>query len=260
MARTKKSQTEQSQSEQSQTEQSKTEQSKTQSSTQSQVDLATNATNVTNFTEDGVTQMELEGDKSFVSQYNELMDILNKRHKEDTLLKKSVKRLCERALKQMNKPVKRKNKSKIPRMPTGFGKQMAVPVEFKKLFDIKENEIPRTSISRLLHDYLKNNNLKDAKDKRVHRVNDALSETFGFTTEQVKYMNESNDSKDKNGFNFYNVQNYIKAIYDKMPVVTETVVEVKTEQKKLVQVEEEKTVVSVDEKKTKKVKSKTSAV
>jgi len=218
-------------------------------------------TNMTNVTEDGVTQMELEGDKSFVAQYTELMEVLNRRHKEDTLLKKSVKRLCERALKQMNKPVKRKNKSKTPRMPTGFGKQMAVPAEFKKLFNIKEDEIPRTSISRLLHDYLKTHNLKDSKDKRVHRVNDALAETFGFSTEQVKYMNDSNDSKDKNGFNFYNVQNYIKAIYDKMPDTTsESASAVKTEQKKVVQVEEEKPVVQVEDKKAKKVKSKTSAV
>ena len=245
MPRTKKTQNE--------TEQSHTEQ--TQSQAAAQVELATN------FTEDGATQMELEGDKSFVSQYNELMEILNRRHKEDTLLKKSVKRLCERALKQMNKPAKRKNKSKVPRMPTGFGKQMAVPAEFKKLFDIKENEIPRTSISRLLHDYLKNNNLKDTKDKRVHRVNDALAETFGFTPAQVKYMNESSDSKDKNGFNFYNVQNYIKAIYDKMPEVkTEAKVEVKAETKKVVQVEDEKSAAQSEEKKTKKVKTKTSAV
>ena len=249
MARTKKMQSE--------TEQTQTEQSKTQVS-QSQAETATN------MTEDVIAQMELECDKSFVAQYTELMDVLNRRHKEDTLLKKSVKRLCERALKQMNKPSKRKNKSKSPRMPTGFGKQMAVPVEFKKLFNIKEDEIPRTSISRLLHDYLKTNNLKDIKDKRVHRVNDALAETFGFTTEQVKYMNESNDSKDKNGFNFYNVQNYIKAIYDKMPAITETISDtstvVKTEQKKVVQVEEEKPVVQVEDKKTKKVKTKTSSV
>jgi len=206
--------------------------------------------------EDVNVQMDLDGDKSFLSQYSEMMDILNKRHKEDTLLKKSVKKLCERAMKYMNKPVKRKNKSKSPRMPTGFGKNMAVPVEFKKLFDIQENEIPRTSISRLLHDYLKNNNLKDVNDKRVHRVNDALAETFGFTKEQVKYMNDSTDSKDKNGFNFYNVQNYIKAIYDKMvPEDKKTVQEVQVvEVKAVVQVEEEK-VVQTEEKKTKKVRS-----
>lgn len=254
MARSKKQQTE---TEQSQTEQTQSVVDQTLTYSGSQVDLTTTGTtNMTNFTEDGVTQIEMEGDKSFVAQYVELMEILNKRHKEDTLLKKSVKRLCERALKQMNKPTKRKNKSRVPRVPTGFGKQMAIPVEFKKLFDIKEDEIPRTSISRLLHDYLKNNNLKDVNDKRVHRVNDALAETFGFTPEQVKYMNESTDSKDKNGFNFYNVQNYIKAIYDKMdsaPAV-EAKTEVKPEVKPVVQVEEEKPV-QVEEKKVKKVKS-----
>jgi hypothetical protein len=249
MTRTRKQQTETEPS------QKETEQTKIQMSVQSQLDQVASTTALT---EDIVAQLELEGDKSFVSQYNELMEILNKRHKEDTLLKKIVKRFGDRAMKQMNKPVKRKNKSKVPRMPTGFGKKMAVPVEFKKLFDIQENEIPRTSISRLLHDYLKNNNLKDAKDKRVHRVNDALAETFGFTTAQVKYMNDSNDSKDKNGFNFYNVQNYIKAIYDKM-VTTVDAVEAKTEVKPVVQVEEEKPepVVQMEDKKPKKVKTKT---
>ena len=243
MVRTKKQQTE--------TELSQTEQTHTSTHVDQTLDDVA-------VVEDGVLQMDLESDKSFVSQYTDLMDILNKRHKEDTLLKKSVKKLCERALKQMNRPTKRKNKSKSPRLPTGFGKQMAVPLEFKKLFNIQENEIPRTSISRLLHDYLKNNNLKDVSDKRVHRVNDALAETFGFTTEQVKYMNDSTNSKDKNGFNFYNVQNYIKAIYDKMTLVdtttTTTVPEIKAEVKAVVQVEEEKQV-QVEEKKTKKVKS-----
>jgi hypothetical protein len=250
MARTKKMQSETEQNQTEQTEQTQTEQVHTE-------------TNMTIVTEDGITQMELEGDKSFVAQYTELMEVLNRRHREDTLLKKSLKRLCERALKQMNKPIKRKNKSKSPRMPTGFGKHMAVPSEFKKLFNIKEDEIPRTSISRLLHEYLKTNDLKDSKDKRVHRVDSALAETFGFTTAQVKYMNESNDSKDKNGFNFYNVQNYIKAIYDKMPVsVLETPVLINTEQKKveIVQVDEDKPVVQTEDKKTKKVKTKTSSV
>ena len=251
MARTKRLQAE--------TEKSQTEQTEQVEQVKPQLQVSTQLDQVTNATEEGVVLMDIDGDKSFVTQYVELMDILNKRHKEDTMLKKSVKKLCERALKQMNKPVKRKNKSKSPRQPTGFGKQMAVPAEFKKLFNLQVNEIPRTSISRHLHDYLKTNNLKDSKDKRVHRVNDALAETFGFTPEQVKYMNESNDSKDKNGFNFYNVQNYIKAIYDKMnveevkPETTGT-----TDVKKLVQVEEESTV-QVEEKKTKKVKSKTTS-
>ena len=194
-------------------------------------------------------------DVNFNSDFDDMINLLHTRRKEDFVSIKKLQKLKSRTSKQLNKLPKKKNKSNESRKATGFGEDSVVPPEFKKLLNIQEDKIRRTTISKLLHKYLKENNLKDSKDKRIHRVNDAVREAFDLTPEQVERMNTSTNSKDKEAFNFYNVQNYIKYVYDKNKQ-PETVTEVKTvepvvvaeqvkvvEEVKMVAVDEEKSVV-----------------
>jgi len=60
-------------------------------------------------------------------------------------------------------------------------------------------------------DQLKQRELFYEKDKRVFRTNKEVSELFGVN----KSVNNSTDHRDKEGFNFCNLQSYIKNALNK---------------------------------------------
>lgn len=189
---------------------------------------------------------------SLETHYRDLIKSIDTRRREDLILKKSLKKFVERT----NRAVVRSAKTKKASNPgkkraTGFGDKTPLPPEFAKLFNMTEETVPRTDISKHLHKFLDEHGLKDKKDRRIHRVNDAIQEAFHLTDEQVKYMNSVDSPKDKNGFNFYNVQNFIKTVYDRMGSSTSQVQET-AETKPVVQVEEK----VVQEKPSKKRSSK----
>ena len=189
---------------------------------------------------------------SLETHYRDLIRSIDTRRREDLVLKKSLKKFVERT----NRAVVRSAKTKKSSNPgkkraTGFGDKTPLPPEFAKLFNMTEETVPRTDISKHLHKYLDDNGLKDKKDRRIHRVNDAIQEAFHLTDAQVKYMNSVDSPKDKEGFNFYNVQNFIKTVYDRMGSST-TQVQETVETQPLVQVEEK----VVQEKPSKKRSSK----
>lgn len=207
---------------------------------------------------------ENKKDYNLMAHLNSLVERIDNRRRDDMLLKKDLQKFMSKTEKQLNKKNKKTKKGGATgRKKTGFSKKDKVPQEFVKLFNMESDEIERTSISKLLHKYLKDNNLKLESDKRVHRVNSAIQEAFLLTDAQVERMNSSTLSKDKEGFNFYNVQNYIKLVYDRMNLnsttVDETSSRVIVETAPVVQVESVPSVVQVeetttDEKKVKKAK------
>lgn len=189
---------------------------------------------------------------SLETHYRDLIRSIDTRRREDLVLKKSLKKFVERT----NRAVVRSAKTKKSSNPgkkraTGFGDKTPLPPEFAKLFNMTEETVPRTDISKHLHKYLDDNGLKDKKDRRIHRVNQAIQEAFHLTDAQVKYMNNVDSPKDKEGFNFYNVQNFIKTVYDRMGSST-TQVQETVETQPVVQVEEK----VVQEKPSKKRSSK----
>jgi len=158
---------------------------------------------------------------SLETHYRELIKNIDTRRREDLVLKKSLKKFVERT----NRAVVRSAKTKKASNPgkkraTGFGDKTPLPPEFAKLFNMTEETVPRTDISKHLHKFLDEHGLKDKKDRRIHRVNLAIQEAFHLTDAQVKYMNNVDSPKDKEGFNFYNVQNFIKTVYDRMGTKT----------------------------------------
>ena len=205
---------------------------------------------------------ENKKDYNLMAHLNSLVERIDNRRRDDMLLKKDLQKFMSKTEKQLNKKNKKAKKGgSTGRKKTGFSKKDKVPQEFVKLFNMESDEIERTSISKLLHKYLKDNNLKLESDKRVHRVNAAIQEAFLLTDEQVERMNSSTLSKDKEGFNFYNVQNYIKLVYDKMncnstSVVDESSSRVIVETVPVVQVESVASVVQVEETTTEEKKVK----
>ena len=205
------------------------------------VDVVTATKNVTT-TDNNRTDYSLE------THYRELIKNIDVRRRDDLSLKKSLKKFVERTNRVIVKSNKSKKSSNLDKKrATGFGDKTPLPPEFAKLFNMTEATVPRTDISKHLHKYLDVNGLKDKKDRRIHRVNSAIQETFRLSDDQLNYMNNADSPKDKEGFNFYNVQNFIKTVYDRMgkktvdsqsvsqdeeKVVEEKVVEAKTTKKR----------------------------
>ena len=202
-------------------------------------------------TQNKTTVDNARSEYSLETHYKELIKNINKRKKDDLTLKKSLKKFVERTNRAVIRSAKTKKSSNSgKKRATGFGDKTPLPPEFAKLFNMTEETVPRTDISKHLHKYLDDNGLKDKKDRRIHRVNPAIQETFQLSDSQVKYMNNVDTPKDKEGFNFYNVQNFIKTVYDRMGTKTVETQPVAQVEEKIV---EEKV---VEEKTTKKRSSK----
>lgn len=120
-----------------------------------------------------------------------------------------------RALKRLYiKDMKRYYKCKPPTVKSkGFTKDKYVPECLTKYLGISKNtQMSRNSVCKLFREKLVKNNLVYAEDGRVYRADEEIQKLFGLD----KSVNDSTSSKDKNGFNMYNLQTYIAACYAKM--------------------------------------------
>ena len=75
---------------------------------------------------------------------------------------------------------KRDQKSK----PSGFNKPIKVSSELCVFLDINEEElIARTTVTKLVHDYIKGHSLKNATDGRIIQADEKLKELLKLTEE-----------------------------------------------------------------------------
>jgi chromatin remodeling complex protein RSC6 len=101
---------------------------------------------------------------------------------------------------------KYKQKRTGPHKPTGFAKQQVVPEKLAKFIGVKTGEeLTGPEITSRVWQQLKERNLTYEKDKRVFRTDKVVSDLFGVKSD----VNKSTDHRDKNGFNFCNLQKYI---------------------------------------------------
>lgn len=117
-----------------------------------------------------------------------------------------VKKL-ENAYKHDTKKLqKRKPKRTGDHKPTGFAKQQPVPTKLAKFIGVEPGtELSGPEITKKVWTQLRERNLTYKEDKRVFRTDKVVSDVFGVK----KSVNSSTSHKDKDGFNFCNLQKYI---------------------------------------------------
>jgi chromatin remodeling complex protein RSC6 len=114
---------------------------------------------------------------------------------------------------------KHKQKRNGPHKPTGFAKQQVVPEKLAKFIGVKTGEeLTGPQITSRVWKQLKERNLTYENDKRVFRTDKTVSELFGVKSD----VNKSTDHRDKNGFNFCNLQKYIAHALGKEAKVVKT--------------------------------------
>lgn len=123
-------------------------------------------------------------------------------------------------LKNLLKIPKKFNKSKLEEEKYGIVQSTKIPLRIKESLKIKEDFLARTSITKKIFKYIDDNNLKgflnhkNKIDNRIYHVDETLSYMFNLTQEEIHIINNSNNCDDKNAFNFYTMQTWIKKIYD----------------------------------------------
>ena len=150
-----------------------------------------------------------------------LSDIEDK-NKEVTKIQKEIKKLnteLEKAYKQEIKGLskkKYKKSSSEKRKPSGFNASKEVPIEFcVEPWNLKEGELlPRPSLTKMVYDYIKDNNLKNPDDKRDIIPDENLKKLF--------HLKEGEE------LCFSNFQKHMKKLYDRDFEETD-----KTEKKKV---------------------------
>ena len=164
------------------------------------------------------------------TSYLELQDELSSIQERLSVLRASLKKHYKLTTKQMQKMNKGKRHNTNPRTPTGFGKPCFVPLTLRSLLKLGEDEcVTRPTVTQKLYSYIKDNSLFDANDKRLLRVNDSLSKALQLSAQEVKSINSSTSTKDKQGLNFYNIQRYVARLYPKQETELQQAVETKKE-------------------------------
>lgn len=168
---------------------------------------------------------ESKDDLTYTS-YLELQNEISAIQERLSVLRANLKKHYKLTSKQIQKMNKGKRQNTNPRSPTGFGKPCFVPSTLRALLKLGDDEcVTRPTVTQKLYSYIKDNSLFDANDKRLLRVNDNLSKALQLSAQEVKLINSSTSTKDKQGLNFYNIQSYVARLYPKQETETKQVIE-----------------------------------
>lgn len=134
---------------------------------------------------------------------------------------RNLEKSHKKELKMSKKYRKSKRLNNDNKKPSGFNKPKPVPIEIINLLGLEKNiELPRTKITKLIYEYIKDNKLQSPEDKRTIIPDTKLKKLFSL--------------KKDDQVTFYNIQTHIKKLYPDITsetptdTVTETTTETKT--------------------------------
>lgn len=116
-------------------------------------------------------------------------------------LYKELERAHKREVRAARKNRRNSNKSGEKKDPSGFNKPQAVPIEFHEQpwGCTLDQELPRTVLTKMVYDYIKEHGLQTEEDKRVINPDATLRKLFHL--------------KDSDTLEFRNFQTYMARLY-----------------------------------------------
>ncbi|AGC01834.1 SWIB/MDM2 domain-containing protein [Acanthamoeba polyphaga moumouvirus] len=202
MSKTNKSKTNKSKTNKSKTNKSKTSKSKKNLDSSDEYDLCQLSivkSNKKNIDEDFDKKAEIIMEK-LRQNYLEQKKLINDFRELKATHKKEIK--C------INKSNSRSNSGKH----TGFNKPEPVPPSLKSLLKIKDDKLPRSKITNLIYQYFTDNNMYNTKTKKEIIPNSKIRKIFGM--------------KDDDVMNFYNLQTWLKKVYNESNLNNSNTIEV----------------------------------
>ncbi|QOI90233.1 hypothetical protein QKU58_gp098 [Pyramimonas orientalis virus] len=132
---------------------------------------------------------------SKLNNYVERISTMNKELKDLVNVGKSLEKDFNNIVKVMSK--KQKKSSTEKRHPSGFAVPYKLSEELYKFLNINVGEkVPRNDVTRMINEYIKTNDLRDATDKRIIIPNKELHKIFNSST--------------SDSITYFNLQSYIK--------------------------------------------------
>lgn len=179
-----------------------TSESETKTETQTPVQTFSETQNTTD-----TTQQAGSYDDKFEEYLSQIETTYQEARKQLHLLYRSVQRLKTIHRSDLKRAKVKKTKRTEKHKPTGFARTRPIPEKMASFIGVEPGtELTGPEITRKVWGVLKDRNLTFENDKRVLRVDNEVSNLF-FVPMSV---NDSTQSNDENGFNFGNLQFYIK--------------------------------------------------
>lgn len=151
--------------------------------------------------------LEAVKDLKFRDELAELRNEVEEMGQKYKVARSHLKKLESTYVSDLKKAYHSKKSRKTNNKPTGFIKGVEVPKKLAKFIGVETGTVLSTpEITKKVWAELENRGLQYENDKRVFRTNKEVSDVFGVP----KSVNKSFDHKDKEGFNFCNIQKYIK--------------------------------------------------
>ena len=138
--------------------------------------------------------------QSILGQFNTINDTLTLFKMQISALQLHVKTVEKNVIKELKNTLKKKDKLKVKRAPSGFAKPTKVTKELCEFMDRPEGtEIARTQVTKTLIHYIKTNNLLDHCDDAKKKIVPDL---------KLKNLLGINDG-DYNELTYFNIQKYM---------------------------------------------------
>lgn len=162
----------------------------------------------------------------FVENCEVLIDRITKNYKDQ---RDEIRKLIRQHKTDMRN-AKKTTKKKRGNKKTGFTKPEVVPENLAKFVGLPKGTVmPRTELTKEVYKKIKERKLYYEEDNRVLRADKEIQKLFNLP----ENVNNSIDAKDKNGFNFFNLQTYIARCYSQAIKIDETVDETVEEYEKV---------------------------
>ena len=123
-----------------------------------------------------------------IKSYQEIATELEELQKQKIQVDREIRNLEKDLHKAHHREVKsaKKNKRKVDnpngekKQPSGFNKPSKVPIEFctQPWGCEKDEMVPRTHLTKMVYDYIKENNLQNPDDKRIIHPDDTVRKLF----------------------------------------------------------------------------------
>lgn len=140
-----------------------------------------------------------EEDKiDFQKKYEDILDKLRDNYLEQKRLMQEIRELRnlhQTEVRLASKTGKRSNSGKH----TGFNKPEPIPECLKNLLDIKEELLPRSTVTKIIYQYFKDNKMCNFASKKQIVPNKKIKKIFGM--------------KEGDVMDFYNLQTWLKKVY-----------------------------------------------
>jgi len=157
--------------------------------------------------DDSKSEGKGEAELKFLNQLTEMQEQYKALKEGLQLFGGALKKMESAYNHDIKKTKKHKQKRNGPHKPTGFAKPQKVPSKLAKFIKVEAgSELTGPDITSKVWDQIKDRGLTYEKDKRVFRTNKEVSELF----DVPKTVNNSTNHRDEKGFNFCNLQRYIK--------------------------------------------------